>query len=50
MGSWASAQGDRASDGGRPAETLLTIDATTGQNGLRQAQLFAQTAQVSGVV
>jgi fused signal recognition particle receptor len=35
---------------GAPHETLLTIDATTGQNGLRQAQLFAQTAQVSGVV
>jgi fused signal recognition particle receptor len=33
-----------------PHETLLTIDATTGQNGLRQAQLFAQAAQVSGVV
>ncbi len=26
---------------GAPHETLLTIDATTGQNGLRQAQLFA---------
>jgi fused signal recognition particle receptor len=35
---------------GAPHETLLTIDATTGQNGLRQAKLFAQTAQVSGVV
>ncbi len=35
---------------GAPHETLLTIDATTGQNGLRQARLFAQTAQVSGVV
>ena len=35
---------------GAPHETLLTIDATTGQNGLRQAQLFAQAAQVSGVV
>jgi fused signal recognition particle receptor len=35
---------------GAPHETLLTIDATTGQNGLRQAQLFAQTAEVSGVV
>jgi fused signal recognition particle receptor len=35
---------------GAPHETLLTIDATTGQNGLRQAKLFAQTAEVSGVV
>jgi fused signal recognition particle receptor len=35
---------------GAPHETLLTIDATTGQNGLRQARLFAETAQVSGVV
>jgi fused signal recognition particle receptor len=34
---------------GAPHETLLTIDATTGQNGLRQAQLFAQAAEVSGV-
>jgi fused signal recognition particle receptor len=35
---------------GAPQETLLTIDATTGQNGLRQAKLFAETAQVSGLV
>jgi fused signal recognition particle receptor len=35
---------------GAPHETLLTIDATTGQNGLRQAQLFAEAAEVSGVV
>jgi fused signal recognition particle receptor len=35
---------------GAPHETLLTIDATTGQNGLRQAKLFAQAAGVSGVV
>jgi fused signal recognition particle receptor len=35
---------------GAPHETLLTLDATTGQNGLRQAQLFAEVAQVSGVV
>jgi fused signal recognition particle receptor len=35
---------------GAPHETLLTIDATTGQNGLRQAKLFAETAGVSGVV
>jgi fused signal recognition particle receptor len=35
---------------GAPHETLLTIDATTGQNGLRQAKLFAEASQVSGVV
>jgi len=35
---------------GAPHETLLTIDATTGQNGLRQARLFAEVADVSGVV
>jgi fused signal recognition particle receptor len=35
---------------GAPHETLLTIDATTGQNGLRQAKLFAEAADVSGVV
>jgi fused signal recognition particle receptor len=35
---------------GAPHETLLTLDATTGQNGLRQARLFAETAAVSGVV
>jgi len=35
---------------GAPHETLLTIDATTGQNGLRQARLFTQAAEVSGVV
>jgi fused signal recognition particle receptor len=35
---------------GAPHETLLTLDATTGQNGLRQARLFADTAQVTGVV
>jgi fused signal recognition particle receptor len=33
-----------------PHETLLTVDATTGQNGLRQAQLFAQAIDVSGLV
>jgi fused signal recognition particle receptor len=35
---------------GAPHETLLTIDATTGQNGLRQAKMFSQAADVSGVV
>jgi fused signal recognition particle receptor len=35
---------------GAPHETLLTIDATTGQNGLRQAKLFAEVVDVSGIV
>jgi fused signal recognition particle receptor len=33
-----------------PHETLLTVDATTGQNGLRQAQLFSDAVDVSGLV
>ena len=33
-----------------PHETLLTIDATTGQNGLRQAKLFSEAVDVSGIV
>jgi len=33
-----------------PHETLLTIDATTGQNGVRQAKLFGEAVQVTGVV
>jgi fused signal recognition particle receptor len=33
-----------------PHETLLTVDATTGQNGLRQAQLFSESIDVSGLV
>jgi fused signal recognition particle receptor len=35
---------------GAPHETLLTIDATTGQNGLRQAKMFAETIPIGGVV
>ena len=35
---------------GAPHETLLTIDATTGQNGLRQADLFREAVEVTGVV
>jgi fused signal recognition particle receptor len=34
---------------GAPHETLLVIDATTGQNGLQQARLFGQAVDVSGV-
>jgi fused signal recognition particle receptor len=33
-----------------PHETLLTVDATTGQNGLRQARLFSEAVDVSGLV
>jgi fused signal recognition particle receptor len=33
-----------------PHETLLTIDATTGQNGLRQAQMFREAVEVTGIV
>jgi len=33
-----------------PHETLLTVDATTGQNGLRQAQMFSAAIEVSGLV
>jgi fused signal recognition particle receptor len=32
-----------------PHETLLVVDATTGQNGLQQARLFSETAGVTGV-
>jgi fused signal recognition particle receptor len=35
--------------GDAPHETLLTIDATTGQNGLRQARLFREAVGVTGV-
>jgi fused signal recognition particle receptor len=35
---------------GAPHETLLSIDATTGQNGLRQAKLFAEAVEVTGIV
>src|SRR5438874_8055142 len=34
---------------GAPHETLLVVDATTGQNGVRQAQLFGEAVEVSGV-
>jgi fused signal recognition particle receptor len=35
---------------GAPHEVLLVLDATTGQNGLSQARLFDQAADLSGVV
>jgi fused signal recognition particle receptor len=34
---------------GAPHETLLVIDATTGQNGLRQAMLFREAVDVTGI-
>jgi fused signal recognition particle receptor len=34
---------------GAPHETLLVVDATTGQNGLQQARLFGQAVEVTGV-
>ncbi|MEX0674626.1 MAG: signal recognition particle-docking protein FtsY [Gaiellaceae bacterium] len=34
---------------GAPHETLLVIDATTGQNGLQQARLFGEAVEVTGV-
>jgi fused signal recognition particle receptor len=34
---------------GAPHETLLVIDATTGQNGLQQARLFSQAVDVTGI-
>jgi fused signal recognition particle receptor len=34
---------------GAPHETLLIIDATTGQNGLRQALLFREAVDVTGI-
>ena len=34
---------------GAPHETLLVLDATTGQNGLQQAKVFAEAVQVTGV-
>jgi len=34
---------------GAPHETLLVVDATTGQNGVQQAKLFGETAGVTGV-
>jgi fused signal recognition particle receptor len=35
---------------GAPHETLLVVDATTGQNGLRQAKLFAEAVAVTGII
>lgn len=35
---------------GAPHETLLVLDATTGQNAINQAEIFSKAAPVSGVV
>src|SRR5689334_1075091 len=35
---------------GAPHETLLVVDATTGQNGVQQARLFSDAVGVTGVV
>ena len=35
---------------GAPHETLLVMDATTGQNGLQQARQFTEAAAVTGIV
>jgi len=35
---------------GAPHQTLLVMDATTGQNGLQQARLFTKAARVTGIV
>lgn len=35
---------------GSPHQTLLVIDATTGQNGMQQARLFTEAAAVTGIV
>ncbi len=35
---------------GAPHETLVVIDATTGQNGVRQAKAFGEAAEVTGAV
>jgi fused signal recognition particle receptor len=34
---------------GAPQETLLVLDATTGQNGLRQASVFARAVPLTGI-
>jgi fused signal recognition particle receptor len=36
--------------GKQPEETLLVLDATTGQNGLNQAQQFAGSAPLTGLI
>ena len=35
---------------GAPHETLLVVDATTGQNGLSQAKIFNEVTTITGIV
>ncbi len=35
---------------GAPHETLLVLDATTGQNGLQQAKIFKEATDIDGIV
>lgn len=37
-------------ENGAPHETLLVVDATTGQNGLSQAKIFNEVTHISGIV
>jgi fused signal recognition particle receptor len=37
-------------EAGPPAEVLLVLDATTGQNGIAQARAFTEAAEVTGIV
>ena len=39
-----------AKDPGHVTEVLLVLDATTGQNGMSQAKVFAEAVDVTGVV
>ena len=39
-----------AKEPGHVSEVLLVLDATTGQNGLQQAKVFAEAVDVTGVV
>ncbi|MFQ5347050.1 MAG: signal recognition particle-docking protein FtsY [Rhodothalassiaceae bacterium] len=40
----------RKKDPGAPHDTLLVLDATTGQNALNQAQVFGDVAEITGIV
>src|SRR5207302_11520339 len=35
---------------GAPHETLLVVDATTGQNGLQQARIFGEAVEPTGII
>ncbi len=41
---------EKAMAGEKIDEVLLVLDATTGQNGMRQAQVFAEVVNVTGIV